>query len=73
MLQRKLYICSDNRLCVLKESSPRFGDIREGGLAAGEGIVGEFSLSSLKLRLFLFSDSAPVGKREKTRMQSNEI
>lgn len=56
----------DNGLCVLKESSPHFGDIR-GELAAGEGMVGEFSLSSLKLRLFLLSDSAPVGKREKKR------
>lgn len=30
----------------------------------GEKTVGEFSLSSLKLKLFLLSDSAPVGRRD---------
>lgn len=36
------------------QCSLRFGDIR-----GGELVVGEFSLSSLKLKLFLLSDSAP--------------
>lgn len=44
----------------------RFGDVSGGESAPGEKTVGEFSLSSLKLKLFLLSDSAPVGRRQKT-------
>lgn len=33
----------------------------------GESMVGEFSLSSLKLKLFLLRDSAPVRKRQKRK------
>lgn len=39
-------------------------------MVVGESTVGEFSLSSLKLKLFLLSDSAPVGERE--RRQSSD-
>lgn len=51
-------------VCVFKqeECSSRFGDIR-----GGEAVVGELSLSSLKLKLFLLRDSAPVRKREQTK------
>lgn len=36
-------------------------------MVVGESMVGEFSLSSLKLKLFLLRDSAPVGKRQKRK------
>lgn len=42
----------------------RLGDVSGGESALGEKAVGEFSLSSLKLKLFLLSDSAPVGRRQ---------
>lgn len=42
----------------------RLGDVSGGESAPGEKTVGEFSLSSLKLKLFLLSDSAPVGRRQ---------
>ncbi len=48
-----------------EERSSRFGDMRGGVVVVGESTVGEFSLSSLKLKLFLLSDSAPVGERER--------
>lgn len=32
-------------------------------MVLGENTVGELSLSSLKLKLFLLSDSAPAGNR----------
>lgn len=48
--------------CVFEELSSRLGDRRGGEEEeeeVGENTVGEFSLSSLKLKLFLLSDSAP--------------
>lgn len=55
--------------CVFKyeEWSSRFGDMSGGVVVVGESTVGEFSLSSLKLKLFLLRDSAPVRKRDKTK------
>lgn len=47
---------------IRKPLSSPLGDIR-----GGEEVVGEFSLSSLKLKLFLFSDSAPEREREREK------
>lgn len=58
-------------MSAFEECSSRFGDVRGGELVVGESTVGEFSLSSLKLKLFLLSDSAPVGTSEETKMQTN--
>lgn len=46
--------------------SPSFGlgDVTEGLVGEGEN-TGELSLSSLKLKLFLLRDSAPVAERKK--------
>lgn len=60
-------------VCAFEERSSRFGDTRGGELVAGESTVGEFSLSSLKLKLFLLSDSAPVGMNKETEVQTNEM
>lgn len=60
-------------MCAFEEHSSRFGDTRGGELVAGESTVGEFSLSSLKLKLFLLSDSAPVGMSKETEVQTNEM
>lgn len=51
------------------EPNSRFGDVTRGEMVVGERTVGEFSLSSLKLKLFLFSDSAPVGKRDERQQK----
>ena len=54
------------------DCNSRFGDIRAGELVVGDSTVGELSLSSLKLKLFLLSDSAPVRKRER-RQNANRL
>lgn len=48
----------------------RFGDIRVGevGESLGESTVGELSLSSLKLKLFLLRDSAPDTRQNQSKL-----
>lgn len=60
------HVCVSVRVVAMRDddrSSP-LGDMRAGEV--GEKTVGELSLSSLKLKLFLFRDSAPE-KRQRPR------
>lgn len=45
----------------------RLGDVTKGLIDEGEKTLGELSFSSLKLKLFLFKDSAPVTEAKRDR------
>lgn len=55
----------ENLTFQLRSLPLRGGTVGESG--AGPASVGEFSFSSLKLKLFLYSESAPFEQREHTR------
>lgn len=58
---------------ALTKVSSRLGDIRGGEVVAGESLVGEFSLSSLKLKLFLLRESPPVKKQNQTKRRQMSL